>query len=105
MATRVPLAVCYSVLMVFWSSYRTYGNSQKWERKVCGVLIAATLGPLCVMLQGATHHNAQGAVAAGHVTVENPLLLLERPMLETMKMESVVSWNSFCLHFLGTNEQ
>ena len=34
MATRVSLAVCSSVLVVPWSSYRTYGNSRKWKREV-----------------------------------------------------------------------
>ena len=71
----------------------------------CGVLLALVLGILCVMLQGATHRIAQDAVAIGHDTMESPLLLLDRPMMETKKMESVVSWNSFCQHFLKTNEQ
>ena len=43
-----------------------------------GVLTAVFLGLLCVMLQGATHRIAYDAVAVGHVTMENPLLLLDR---------------------------
>ena len=59
----------------------TVGNR---SGRSCGVLIATILGLQCVVLQGATHHNAQAAVAAGHVTVENPLLFLDRPTLETI---------------------
>ena len=53
----------------------------------CGGLLAVILGLLCVMLHGATHRIAQDAVAIGHDTMQSPLLLLDRPMMETKKMD------------------
>ena len=79
------------------------GNSRRWERKV--LWCAACSYSWATVRDIAGGNTPQGVVVAGHATVENPLLLLERQMLEMMTMESVVSWNSYCLHFLRTNVQ
>ena len=71
----------------------------------CGVLIAVTLGLLFVMLQGATHHIAQDAVAIGHDTMENHIPLLDPPMRNKMRLESVPFWSNSYLHCPRANDR